>query len=106
MNQYIGIGNLTKDPKLTTKEDNTYCTFTVAVNNRKDDSTYVNCICYGKQAETCERILKKGSLVCVKGLPSVHAYLDNDNNPRAALQVKIKEMDFLSNLKPKEYTEE
>ena len=41
MNQYTGIGNLTKDPTFTVGNDNKYCNFTVAVNNRNDDSTFI-----------------------------------------------------------------
>ena len=102
MNQYLGIGNLTKEPKLTVAEHDTYCTFTVAVNNRGDDSTFVDAISYGKQAEACSTHLQKGSLVCIKGIPNVKPYLDKDNNPRACLQVKVKEIDFLKNLKAKQ----
>jgi len=102
MNQYLGIGNLTKDPLLTEREENTYCNFTVAVNNRNDDTTFVEVVSYGKQAVACNNRLIKGSQVCFKGIPLVRAYIDNEGKPRANLKVRAKEIDFISRLKPRD----
>ena len=102
MNQYLGIGNLTKDPVFNEREENTYCNFTVAVNNRNDDTTFVEVVSYGKQAVACNNRLKKGSQVCIKGIPLIRAYIDNEGKPRANLKVRIKEIDFISGLKPRE----
>lgn len=101
MNQYLGIGNLTREPQLTTKDETTYCNFTIAVNNRHDDTSFVDVVAYNKQAEACEKHLQKGSLVCIRGLAIPRAYLDRDGNPRAVLKVKIREIEFLAKTKPK-----
>lgn len=101
MNQYLGIGNLTNDPVFNERDENTYCNFTVAVNNRNDDTTFVEVVSYGKQAVACSNRLIKGSQVCFKGIPLVRAFLDGEGKPRANLKVRVKEIDFISKLKPK-----
>ena len=102
MNQYLGIGILTKDPVFTERTENTYCNFTVAVNNRNDDTTFVEVVSYGKQAIACNNHLIKGSQVCFKGIPLVRAFLDGEGNPRANLKVRAREIDFISKLKPRD----
>ena len=101
MNQYTGIGNLTKDPTFTIGKDNKYCNFTVAVNNRNDDSTFIEVETFRNKAVACNNRLKKGSLVCVHGIPIVRAYIDKDGNPRAQLKIRANKIDFLARLKPK-----
>lgn len=100
MNQYLAIGNLTKNPELVKHESTTYCNFSIAVNNRDDTTTFVDVTSYGKQALACEKYLLKGSQVCVKGIPSVHAWINKDGQAQATLRVKIREIDFLSHTKP------
>ncbi len=99
MNQYLGIGNLTREPQLTISEDTTYCNFTIAVNNRNDDTSFVDVVAYNKQAEACEKHLMKGSKVCIRGIAEPRAYMDKEGNPRAVLKVKIREIDFLAKTK-------
>ena len=101
MNQYTGIGNLTKDPTFTIGNDNKYCNFTVAVNNRNDDSTFIEVETFRNKAVACNNRLKKGSLVCVHGIPIVRAYIDKGGNPRAQLKIRANKVDFLARLKPK-----
>jgi single-strand DNA-binding protein len=100
MNQYLAIGNLTKKPELVKHENTTFCNFSIAVNNRDDVTSFVDVTTYGKQAFACEKYLQKGSQVCVKGIPSVRAWVDKDGQAHAVLRVKIREIDFLSFIKP------
>ena len=102
MNQYLAIGNLTKDPEYIETDNQTYCNFMIAVNNRNDDTTFVEVVSYGKQAIACNNHLIKGSQVCVRGLPLIRPYLDKDSNPRANLKVRAREIDFISKLKPRD----
>ena len=102
MNQYLAIGNLTSDPDYVVTEHQNYCNFMIAVNNRNEEPTFVEVVTYAKQATACSNHLIKGSLVCVKGLPIVRAYLDKQGNHKARLKVKAREVDFISKLRPKE----
>lgn len=102
MNEYTGIGNLTKDPTLTENYEATYCNFTIAINNRNGDTAFVNVAAYNKQAIACAEYLQKGSQVCVKGTPDATAWTDKDGNVRASLKIKAREVEFLSKIKGKD----
>ena len=104
MNQYLVIGNLTRAPEYVDADEQKYCNFTVAVNSRNDDTSFIEVVTYGKQATACKNHLTKGSQVCVRGIPLIRAYLDRENKPRANLKVRAREIDFLSKLKAKDET--
>lgn len=102
MNEYTGIGNLTKDPTITESNEATYCNFTIAINNRNGYTAFVNVAAYNKQALACAEYLQKGSQVCVKGTPDATAWTDKDGNARASLKIKAREVEFLSKIKGKD----
>lgn len=103
MNQLTIIGNLTADPQTrTTSSDKTVCNFTVAVNRRQRNENGDNVADFfrvaacGKLGDTCMKYLAKGKKVCVVGQVSVHAYKDNEDNPKGSLEVFANEVEFLS----------
>ncbi len=73
MNLWNGIGNLTRDPEVTYKPGNeplAICRMSIAVNDGygdKQKTSFIPVVCFGKQAENCERYLSKGSKVAVSG---------------------------------------
>jgi len=91
------IGNLTTDPNYGEKGDVKYCNFNVAINNpfNKEDTEFIQVSTFGKQAEACRDNLKKGSQICVEGNIKASAYLSNDGEPKASLNVKANEVLFL-----------
>lgn len=91
------IGNLTTDPNYGEKGDVKYCNFNVAINNpfNKEDTEFIQVSTFGKQAEACRDNLKKGSQICVEGTIKASAYLSNDGEPKASLNVKAHEVLFL-----------
>lgn len=101
MNDYTVMGNLTKEPTFNESGDTKFCNFTIAVNNRGGDPSYVNVATYNNQAQACMDYLKKGSQVCVKGMPEAEAWIGNDGEARASLKVKAKDVEFLSRTKEK-----
>lgn len=92
------IGNLTTDPNYGEKGDVKYCNFNVVINNpfNKEDTEFIQVSTFGKQAEACRDNLKKGSQICVEGTIKASAYLSNDDEPKASLNVKANEVLFLS----------
>lgn len=103
MNQLTIIGNLTADPQVrTTSSDKNVCNFTVAVNRRQKNENgenvadFFRVAAWGKLGDTCMKYLTKGRKVCVVGQVSVHAYADNEGNPRGSLEVFANEVEFLS----------
>ena len=98
------IGNLTADPVYGEKDDLKYCNFKIAINDpfNKDNTEFVRVSAFDKQAEACRDYLQKGSQVCVEGTVRASAYLDNDNKPKAQLNINAKEIVFLNRTKRRE----
>lgn len=74
------IGNLTKDPEIryTTGENPTaICRFGLANNEGYGENkrtNFLNIVVFGKQAENCEKFLKKGSKVAITGRIQTGSY--------------------------------
>lgn len=66
-------GRLTGDvKKLKTKGDTDYCRFTVANNDSKDNTVFVDCTVFNGCVGFCTEYLKKGTPVIVAGVPSLY----------------------------------
>ena len=69
MNNVVLIGRLTKDPELKySQSGKAYCRFTVAVNRdfNKDEADFINCLAFGKTAETIAEWLGKGRILKIE----------------------------------------
>lgn len=101
MNNVNLIGNLTKDPELkyTSGQSQTaIARFTVAVNEGYGDQQRTNFIpitVFGKQAESCETYLKKGSKVGVSGRIQTGSY-DKEGQTVYTTDVIASRVEFLS----------
>lgn len=70
INQWIGIGNVTKDFELKEINDNTkLANFRIAVNDRKDseNTLFVSIVAFNRLAELASEYLSKGDKVGVVG---------------------------------------
>lgn len=87
MNKFIGLGNLTKDPDCkTTKSGNTVCNFSIAINNKVNDSvTFVDIETWNKSAENCSRFLSKGRKVLVEGRLQLNTWSSKNGEARSKL---------------------
>lgn len=93
----IIIGNLTKDPdSRSTKDGTPVCSFTVAVNRRKEGTDFFRVTAWRGLAEICGRYLAKGRKVGVTGSVSVSTYTGQDGQTRASLDVTADDVEFLS----------
>lgn len=100
MNKLFIIGNLTKDPdSRSTKDGTPVCSFTVAVNRRKEGADFFRVTAWRGLAEICGKYLAKGRKVCVVGSVSVSTYTGQDGQTRASLEVTADDVEFLT---PKE----
>lgn len=88
MNKVILIGRLTKDPELRRSNSGmAICSFTVAVNrigsnqNGENQTDFINCVCFDKQAENLSRYMTKGRLISVDGRIQTRNY-DNQEGKR------------------------
>jgi single-strand DNA-binding protein len=108
----IIAGNLGRDPEMRyTPEGKAVTSFSVAVNDdytnnngeRIKRTIWVRVSAWGKQAETCNQYLKKGSKVLVEGRLTAdpatggpRVWTGQDGSPRASFEVSAGTVRFLS----------
>ena len=64
--------------------------------NRKKKTTWYNVSVWGKRAEACNNMLRKGSVVWVQGSVSARAYMSN-GEPRSSLELRCQNIEFVEN---------
>ena len=103
MNKVILIGNLTKDPELTTTNSGiSVCRFTLAVSRRyvgtsgERETDFLNIVVWRNQAENCSKYLKKGSKCAVVGSLQTRSYDAQDGSKRYVTEITADEVEFLS----------
>jgi len=86
MNKAILIGNLGKDIELRYTDSNMAVgRFSIALNRGKDKdgndkgTDWVNCVAFGKTAETMNKYLSKGSKVAIEGHIQTGSYEKDDH---------------------------
>ena len=103
MNKCILVGNLTKDPELTTTSNGVaVCRFAIAVSrdyasadgNRETD--FFNITVWRGRAENCGKYLKKGNKVAVIGSLQTRSYEDKDGVKRNVTDIVANEVEFLT----------
>lgn len=101
MNKVILIGRLTKDPELryAPGTGTGVSRFTVAVNRRKkeDGADFINCVAFGKTAETISQYLTKGRQIAITGSIRTGSYDANDGTKRYTTDVAVDGFEFIGN---------
>ncbi len=102
MNKVILIGNLSKDPELTTTNGGvSVCRFTIAVQRRfqnaegERDADFINVVVWRAQAENCHKYLKKGSKCAVDGRIQTSSYEAQDGTRRYVTEVVADNVEFV-----------
>ena len=103
MNKCILVGNLTKDPELSTTSNGvSVCRFTIAVSRRysnaegERETDFLNIIVWRNLGENCHKFLKKGSKVGVVGNIQNRSYDATDGTKRYVTEIVAEEVEFLS----------
>ncbi len=99
MNKVFLIGNLTKDPELsTTNSGIAVCKFTLAVSRRfgNNETDFLPIIVWRGQAENCNKFLRKGSKAAISGFIQTRSYDANDGTKRYITEIVADEVQFLS----------
>ena len=97
------VGNLGKDPEMRfTPGGKAVTNFNVATNRtwnhdgeQRKETTWFRVNVWGTQAEACNEYLKKGRPVLVEGRVSASAWVGDDKEPRATLEVNAQTVRFL-----------
>lgn len=103
-NKITLVGNLGKDPDFRyTPQGNPVCTISLATNERRRDksgefqdvTTWFRVTLWGKQAETAQKFLTKGSPIYIEGRLRIEEWSDRDGKNRYTLDVQATDMQFL-----------
>lgn len=102
MNKVILIGNLTKDPELTTTTSGiSICRFTLAVSRRftnsegERETDFINVVVWRSLADNCHKFLRKGSKTAVVGNIQTRSYDAQDGSKRYVTEVVAEEVEFI-----------
>ena len=107
MNNVQLIGRLTKDVEIKYANEMAIARFTVAIDRpaKKDgtkEADFPRVVCFGKQAENCDKFLRKGKLVAVDGRIQTGSYENGDGNKVFTCDVVANRVEFLEWDKKKE----
>lgn len=97
MNNFIITARLTRDPETRyTKDNKAVTTINVAINNSKDDTTFLPITLFGKTAETVGKYCKKGDLIATSGMIRNNNWEDKDGNKHYDYQFIGNRVQFLT----------
>ncbi len=99
MNNWTGIGRLTRDPETRYTPDGMgICKFTVAIDDgygEKKKTNFIPVTVFGKQAESCEKFLAKGRMVAVEGKIQTGSYEKQDGTKVFTTDVIANRVQFI-----------
>jgi len=99
MNKVVLIGRLTKDPELrfAAGSGNAVSRFSVAVTRqfKKEETDFINCVAFGKTAETISQYLTKGSQIALSGSIRTGSYDAQDGSKRYTTDVNVDSFEFI-----------
>lgn len=101
MNQVNLIGRITKDLEFRyTTNGKALCEFILAVNRIGQDQTdFIECVVWGKQAENLTKYQGKGSLIAVNGELRIDKYQNEKGDNRYKTYVLCSTIEFLGTKK-------
>lgn len=109
MNKVILIGNLTKDPELTTSTNGfEIARFALAIPRKfknelgEYDVDFLNVYAFRTLGANCAKYLNKGSKCCVIGRVQTRSYEDKEGKKRYITEIIADEVEFLSAKKENE----
>ena len=102
MNNVSLIGRLTRDPNITyTQSQMCVARFSLAINRGKDKdgndrgADYPNIVAFGKQADGCEKYLRKGRKVAILGHIQTGSYTNRDGQKIYTTDIIADRVEFL-----------
>ena len=99
MNKVILIGRLTKDPELNfaAGSGTAVTRFSLAVTRpfKKDETDFINCVAFGKNAENIAQYLTKGRKIAISGYIQTGSYNAKDGSKRYTTDVIVQSFDFV-----------
>lgn len=106
VNKVFLLGNLGDDPKIKRFDNGgVICNLSIATTEKwqdrntgeqKSNTDWHNVQVSGKQAENCEKYLKKGDKVHVEGKNRTRSYTDSDGQTKWVTEVVCRSITFLT----------
>lgn len=99
-NTLICVGRITKDLELRyTTNNKAVVNIPLAINNGKDDTTFIDVVIYGNIAETTSKYCKKGDLIGVQAKVVNNKWTDKDGKNHYDYNFIASKVTFLSTKK-------
>ena len=105
MNKVIAMGNLTRDPELRfTPSGKAVCNVGLALNHswktesgeKKEEVTFIDCVCWGVTAENVARYCKKGKKVLIEARLQQQLWEDKQTHEKRSKHVlQVETIQFL-----------
>ena len=88
-------GRLTRDPELrSTGSGIPVTSFSLAVNGKKDDTAFIDCVAWRGTAEAICQYLGKGRMMVVEGSLQSREWNDKEGNRRKSIEVNVSQFHF------------
>lgn len=97
MNKGVIVGRLVRNPELRyTSSNKAVAKITIACNNTKDDTTFLDITIFGKMAETTNEYCQKGDILGIEYIVKNHNWEDNKGNKRYDYTFIANRVEFIS----------
>ena len=97
MNNYICVARITKDIELRyTPSNKAVAEISLAVNNGKNDTTFIRLTAFDKLAELVSNYCKKGDLIGTQSIIKNHNWEDKNGNKHYDYSFIINKISFLA----------
>jgi len=103
-NKVLLLGNLTRDPQLSyTPNQTAVVDFGLATNRKwtgqdgsqREETCFIDCRAFGRQAETINKYLSKGRMVFIEGRLSFDSWTAQDGTKRSRHRVTVETFQFM-----------
>jgi len=103
-NRIVLLGNLTRDPQLSyTPNDTAVCKFGIATNRKwkdndgsmREETCFVDCTVFGRQADTFNKYMSKGKPVLVEGRLHLNRWTTPEGEKRSKHEVVVERFTFV-----------
>ena len=95
LNQWFGIGHLGKDPEISTVNNKLLAKFSLAVDQKDNQTMWLNVSCWEKQAEAVQKYARKGTPVFIQGQLKIQKFKDRQQIERTSVEVNASNVQLL-----------
>ena len=102
MNNITLMGRLTRDPELKySQAGKAYCRFSLAVQREfnREEADFINCLAFGKTAETIAEWLGKGRRIALNGRIQTGNYENKNGDKVSTFEVVADRFEFVDSAK-------